>query len=93
MVYSDIINTLYLFSIIFYLKHTTSSPLPSLLGGKLMRMSEDDFMKLVTQGIMYYEREERDLNMLLYPEILEHITNIDRVLTSYSGHILLVGKP
>ena len=41
---------------------------------------------------MYYEREERDLNMLLFPEILEHIAHIDRVLSGYGGHCLLVGR-
>ena len=47
---------------------------------------------LFTQGVMYYEREERDLNMLLFPEILEHIAHIDRMLSSPAGHMLLVGR-
>jgi dynein heavy chain 2 len=63
-----------------------------LLGGPLARMSEEDFKKLVSQGIMYYEREERDLNMLLVPETLEHISRVDRILSSFSGHMLLVGR-
>jgi hypothetical protein len=62
------------------------------LGGRLAKMSEDDFKKLVSQGIMYYEREERDLNMLLFSESLEHIAQIDRILTSNNGHMLLVGR-
>lgn len=61
-------------------------------GGIIARMSEDDFRKLVQQGLIYYEREERDLNMLLFPESLETIAHIDRVLTSFSGHMLLVGR-
>jgi dynein heavy chain 2, cytosolic len=64
----------------------------AILGGRLARMSEDDFMKLVAQGIMYYEREERDLNMLLFSETLEHVAHIDRILSSFSGHMLLVGR-
>ena len=63
-----------------------------ILGGRIARMSEEDFKKLVTQGIMYYEREERDLNMLLFSETLEHIARIDRILSSFSGHMLLVGR-
>ena len=51
-----------------------------IMGGRLARMSEEDFQKLVAQGIMYYEREERDLNMLLFSETLEHIVHIDRIL-------------
>lgn len=44
------------------------------------------------QGLVYYEREERDLNMLLFTETLEHVAHIDRIISSNSGHILLVGK-
>ena len=64
----------------------------TILGGRLKRTTEEDFRKLVTQGIMYYEREERDLNMLLVAETLEHIAYIDRILSSFSGHMLLVGR-
>jgi dynein heavy chain 2, cytosolic len=57
-----------------------------------MRMSEEELCKLITQGLVYYEREEKDLNMLLFPEILENITHIDRTLSSFRGHLLLVGR-
>ena len=62
------------------------------LGEKLSRMTEKDFKTLVNQGIMYFEREEKDLNMLLFNESLEHISRIDRILSGLSSHILLVGK-
>lgn len=62
------------------------------LGGTLSKMSDVDFQKLVSQGILYYEREERDLNMLLFNETLQHVAHIDRVLSGYSGHLLLVGQ-
>ena len=63
-----------------------------LMGGRLSRMTEGDLQKLVAQGVMYFEREERDLGILLFPEILEHITHVDRVLSSIGGHLLLVGR-
>ena len=62
------------------------------VGVPLARMGEEDFKKVVAQGIVYYEREERDLNMLLFTETLEHVAHIDRVISSTSGHLLLVGK-
>jgi dynein heavy chain 2 len=64
----------------------------NIVGGMIRRMSEEDFKKLVAQGVMYYEREDRDLNMLLVPEILENVAIVDRILSGYSGHMLLVGK-
>ena len=69
-----------------------NSEAESPMGGKMHRMSEGDFSKLVSQGIMYYEREERDLNMLLFSEMLEHIAHVDRVLSSSFGHLLMVGR-
>lgn len=63
-----------------------------IFGAKLSRFSESDFSKLVKQGIMYYEREERDLNFLIFSEALEHIAHVDRVLSSSSGHLLMVGR-
>jgi dynein heavy chain 2, cytosolic len=62
------------------------------VGGKLYRMSEPDFSKLVSQGVMYYEREEKDLHMLLFTEMLENIAHMDRILSSANGHLLLVGR-
>jgi dynein heavy chain 2 len=73
--------------------HDSTSDGHNLSGGGLNKMNENEFKKLVSQGILYYEREEKDLNMLLFSETLEHIAHIDRVLSSYSsGHLLLVGK-
>lgn len=61
-------------------------------GAKLYRLSEEDFSKLVGQGVMYYEREERDLNFLIFSEALENIAHVDRVLSSSCGHLLMVGR-
>jgi dynein heavy chain 2, cytosolic len=38
-------------------------------------------MVLIPSGLMYYEREEKELGMLLFPEILNNIARIDRVLS------------
>jgi dynein heavy chain 2 len=69
----------------------TASP-TEILGGRLWRMSEEELTKLISQGLVYYEREEKDLNMLLFPEILENITHIDRTISTHKGHLLLVGR-
>lgn len=69
-----------------------ASTVKDIMGGGLARMTGEEFQKLVAQGIVYYEREERDLNMLLFHEVLEHIAHIDRTISSNAGHLLLVGK-
>lgn len=41
-------------------------------------MSNDDFKTIVAQGILTYEREYKELHMLLFDEILDHIARVDR---------------
>jgi len=61
-------------------------------GRRMSHISLEDFKKVVTQGIMLYERENRQLNILLFNETLEYIARIDRMLSSHGGHMLLVGR-
>jgi dynein heavy chain 2 len=62
------------------------------IGGRVNRMPQEEFKKLVAQGKIYYEREERDMDLLLFPESLEHIAHVDRTLSSNAGHLLMVGR-
>jgi dynein heavy chain 2, cytosolic len=41
-------------------------------------MSTADFQTMIQQGIVTYEREYKELHMLLFDEILDHIARIDR---------------
>ena len=61
------------------------------LGSVLLQISNKEFKQLISQGIHNYEREFKDLNMLLFPEILDHIAYEDRVLSAPGGSMLLVG--
>ncbi|KAL4105900.1 hypothetical protein PRIC1_003955 [Phytophthora ramorum] len=58
----------------------------------LQRIASDEFSQVVAQGMVLYEREEKDLHMLLFDEILEHLTIIERVLSEPGGSMLLVGN-
>ena len=59
---------------------------------QLLRTEEGDYHEVVSQGLVRYEREERALNIVLFPEILDHVSRIDRVLSKPGGSILLVGR-
>ena len=41
-------------------------------------MSTVDFQAHVAQGIVTYEREYKELHILLFDEILDHIARVDR---------------
>ena len=36
-------------------------------------MDPDGLKDVVKQGLVYFEREERDLHMLLFPEVLDQV--------------------
>ena len=61
-------------------------------GSPLERMSIDDLQVLVKRGINQFEREERELHMLLFGETFEHLVRVDRVLSVEGGSLLLVGR-
>lgn len=46
----------------------------------LKRMDQEGLKDVVKQGLVYFEREERDLHMLLFPEVLDQV--IHRLLLS-----------
>ncbi|PRP81711.1 hypothetical protein PROFUN_10811 [Planoprotostelium fungivorum] len=60
---------------------------------QLYRVEPEDFKDFVNKGIIVYERDVKELHMLIFGEILEHIAHVDRVLSSPGGSLLLVGKP
>lgn len=59
---------------------------------KLGFMSANDFKAHVQQGIMTYEREYKELHMLLFDEVLDHIARVDKVLTSRPGIICDISR-
>jgi dynein heavy chain 2 len=60
-------------------------------GRQLDRVSAADFKEMVIEGLRTYEREYKQLNMLLFPEILDHLAFEDRILSKPGGSLLLVG--
>lgn len=69
-------------------------PVPAALkevGPLLEAVGGDMFKEMIAEGIHGYEREFKGLDMLLFPEILDHIAVEDRVLSRPGGSMLLVG--
>jgi dynein heavy chain 2 len=42
--------------------------------------------------LVSYEREVKELNILLFPEVLERVARFNRVLSQPGGHLLLAGR-
>ncbi|CAK4090165.1 unnamed protein product [Aphanomyces euteiches] len=58
----------------------------------LRRMATEDFSQVIAQGMVLYEREEKELHMLLFEEILDHVAIVERILTEAGGSMLLIGQ-
>lgn len=71
---------------------TTATSVADKHGKKLQKISADDFKEVVGRAVVGYERENKDLNILIFPEVLDHIARIERTLSMFGGHIMLVGK-
>jgi dynein heavy chain 2 len=55
-------------------------------------VSAEDFKAIVAQKLVAFEREVKDLNILLFPEVLLRMARLDRVLSKPAGSLLLVGR-
>jgi dynein heavy chain 2 len=55
-------------------------------------MPADGFEEHVRSKLLSYEREVKELNILLFPEVLERVARFNRVLSQPGGHLLLAGR-
>ncbi|KAJ3025524.1 UNVERIFIED_CONTAM: Cytoplasmic dynein 2 heavy chain 1 [Siphonaria sp. JEL0065] len=60
---------------------------------KLVKLDLKAYQEIVSKEIHVYERDVKDLNLCLFPEALESICKVERVLSQPGGSLLLVGRP
>lgn len=58
----------------------------------LAQWTTDDFKELVADKLKQFEREQKDLKLLLFPEVLHRIACLDRALSMPGGSMLLCGR-
>lgn len=66
------------------------SPDPDRL--KMVKWTMETFQELAAEKLKGFEREFKELNMMLFPEVLERIAQYDRVLSNRGGSLLLCGS-
>nr|BCL66104.1 cytoplasmic dynein 1b heavy chain [Volvox africanus] len=59
---------------------------------KMLHWEQDTFAELIAEKLKGYEREHKELNLLLFPEVLERVARFDRVLSQPGGSLLLCGN-
>ena len=59
----------------------------------LGKTSADDSKQYIQRELEIYARENKELNMLLFPEVVERIARLDRILSEPGGSVLMIGRP
>eukprot|EP01049_Picozoa_sp_SAG25_P002666 SAG25_NODE_143_length_14049_cov_6.050817_1_plen_2680_part_10 len=75
-----------------------SSEVPTSSSGRgaqcvpVFSMVPSDMRAAVEQKLIMYERECKELGLVLFPDVLQRIARIDNVISEEGGHLLLAGR-
>uniref|UniRef100_A0A8C8DIA2 Dynein cytoplasmic 2 heavy chain 1 n=1 Tax=Oryzias sinensis TaxID=183150 RepID=A0A8C8DIA2_9TELE len=66
-------------------------PLPP-HGKQLGRLDSSDLREVIQKGVMLYNRDNKELDLLLFWEVCDFVSRVDRVLSRPGGSLLLAGR-
>ncbi|KAA8593993.1 hypothetical protein FQN60_004827, partial [Etheostoma spectabile] len=61
-------------------------------GKQLGRLDSADLKQVVKKGVVLYSRDNRELDLLLFWEVCDFVSRVDRVLSRPGGSLLLAGR-
>ncbi|XP_029699181.1 cytoplasmic dynein 2 heavy chain 1 isoform X3 [Takifugu rubripes] len=61
-------------------------------GKPLGRLDVADLSEVIQKGVVLYSRDNRELDLLLFREVCEFVSRVDRVLSRPGGSLLLAGR-
>uniref|UniRef100_A0A671UXN0 Cytoplasmic dynein 2 heavy chain 1 n=1 Tax=Sparus aurata TaxID=8175 RepID=A0A671UXN0_SPAAU len=61
-------------------------------GKQLGRLHSADLKQVIQKGVVLYSRDNRELDLLLFWEVCDFVTRVDRVLSRPGGSLLLAGR-
>ncbi|KAM9317805.1 cytoplasmic dynein 2 heavy chain 1 [Pholidichthys leucotaenia] len=70
---------------------TPGQPLPP-HGKQLGRLDSADLKQVIQKGVVLYSRDNRELDLLLFWEVCDFVSRVDRVLSRPGGSLLLAGR-
>ncbi|KAL8191062.1 UNVERIFIED_CONTAM: Cytoplasmic dynein 2 heavy chain 1, partial [Gekko kuhli] len=60
-------------------------------GRPLGKLNSADLKDVIKKGIIHYGRDNQEIEILLFPEVLDYVSRVDRVLSFPGGSLLLAG--
>ncbi|CAL1265870.1 unnamed protein product [Larinioides sclopetarius] len=76
---------------VYYVAGNHTSERAKLIGKSLERLSSDDWHSIVQRNIKLYNSEVRELDIVVFQEVLDNLAKVDRVLSQQNGSLLLIG--
>ncbi|XP_037123246.1 cytoplasmic dynein 2 heavy chain 1 isoform X1 [Syngnathus acus] len=61
-------------------------------GKQLGRLHSSDLKQVIQKGLVLYSRDNRELDLLLFWEVCDFVSRLDRVLSRPGGSLLLAGR-
>ncbi|XP_025753905.1 cytoplasmic dynein 2 heavy chain 1 isoform X2 [Oreochromis niloticus] len=61
-------------------------------GKQLGRLDSVDLKQVIQKGVVLYSRDNRELDLLLFWEVCDFVSRVDRVLSRPGGSLLLAGR-
>ncbi|KAF0030538.1 hypothetical protein F2P81_017269 [Scophthalmus maximus] len=61
-------------------------------GKQLGRLDSADLKQVIQKGVVLYSRDNKELDLLLFREVCDFVSRVDRVLSRAGGSLLLAGR-
>ncbi|PKU42265.1 cytoplasmic dynein 2 heavy chain 1 [Limosa lapponica baueri] len=61
-------------------------------GRPLGKLNSTDLKDIIQKGIIHYGRDKKEIEILLFQEVLSYMSKVDRVLSFPGGSLLLAGR-
>ncbi|OXB57863.1 hypothetical protein ASZ78_016437 [Callipepla squamata] len=71
---------------------TPGQALPPPHGKPLGKLNSTDLIDTIKKGVIHYGRDKKEIEILLFQEVLNYVSRVDRVLSFPGGSLLLAGR-
>ncbi|XP_040514464.1 cytoplasmic dynein 2 heavy chain 1 isoform X1 [Gallus gallus] len=61
-------------------------------GKPLGKLNSTDLIDTIKKGVIHYGRDKKEIEILLFQEVLNYVSRVDRVLSFPGGSLLLAGR-
>ncbi|GIY28883.1 cytoplasmic dynein 2 heavy chain 1 [Caerostris darwini] len=76
---------------VYYVTGNHTTDRAKMIGKSLERLSSEEWLSITQRNIKLYNSEVRELDIVIFQEVLDNLSKVDRVLSQQNGSLLLIG--